>query len=121
MSEGGEVHLVAGLTTHIGRGRKNQVRLATDKGVSRDHCTIVRRGDRWFVMDRGSARGTLVNGMATAGQQRLRDGDTLQIGATALTFRCDVADPGGPDGPLLPLHLGDTPAGAEGFDDWFVD
>lgn len=38
--------------------------------VSINHCAIVRVGQRYFVIDRGSRLGTIVNGVAIGGQAR---------------------------------------------------
>lgn len=43
--------------------------------VSRNHCSIEREGDRFFVRDRGSTLGTIVNGVPLGAKKR----DSLMI------------------------------------------
>ncbi|HKI36247.1 MAG TPA: FHA domain-containing protein, partial [Gemmataceae bacterium] len=60
-------------------------------GVSRRHAEIERSGDQYFIEDKGSRNGTLVNGERLAGKRPLRDGDRIAIGNIELRF---CADPG---------------------------
>jgi pSer/pThr/pTyr-binding forkhead associated (FHA) protein len=62
-----------------------------DKGppfnVSREHFQIERRGDGFFLVDRGSACGTLVEGVIVGrdragGEVRLEDGDVIIVGTS---------------------------------------
>ena len=50
----------------------NEVGLSdeTTDQVSLNHCAIVRVGSRYFLIDRGSRRGTIVNGVAVGGHAR---------------------------------------------------
>jgi hypothetical protein len=57
-----------------------------DTTVSRQHAAVVRRGDRWWVLDLGSTNGTRVNGI-TAAEQPLSDGDEIEFGEVLVTFR----------------------------------
>lgn len=57
-----------------------------DSTVSREHAAVVRRGDRWWVLDLGSTNGTRVNGR-TAAEQPLDDGDSIELGDVVVTFR----------------------------------
>jgi hypothetical protein len=57
-----------------------------DTTVSRQHAAVVRRGDRWWVLDLGSTNGTRVNGI-TAAEQPLSDGDEIEFGEVVVTFR----------------------------------
>jgi hypothetical protein len=55
--------------------------------VSREHFQIERRNDAFYLVDRGSACGTLVEGITvggyrTGGQQRLEDGDVIVVGTS---------------------------------------
>jgi pSer/pThr/pTyr-binding forkhead associated (FHA) protein len=59
-----------------------------DRAVSRPHCRFSKRGDNWFVMDLGSANGTMLNGTpVTADSRQMKDGDVLVVGETTLLFR----------------------------------
>lgn len=57
-----------------------------DSTVSREHAAVVRRGDRWWVLDLGSTNGTRVNGR-TAGEHALADGDVIELGDVEVSFR----------------------------------
>jgi pSer/pThr/pTyr-binding forkhead associated (FHA) protein len=77
---------VARLT--IGRRASNDVVLDWDSRVSRVHAALERVGGEWAIMDDGiSHNGTWVNGERITGRRRLRDGDTISVGATVVVFR----------------------------------
>jgi hypothetical protein len=57
----------------------------SDANASRRHAEIVRVDDDWYVVDLGSTNGTSVNGQRIE-RVRLDDGDTIEIGATRLTY-----------------------------------
>jgi pSer/pThr/pTyr-binding forkhead associated (FHA) protein len=77
----------------IGRRSGNDIALDWDTEVSRVHAALERAGDDWLVVDDGLSRnGTWVNGARVTGQQRLRDGDVISIGATALAFVAPAGD-----------------------------
>jgi hypothetical protein len=76
----------------IGRGPANDVALGWDTEVSRLHAELERLGGEWTVVDDGLSRnGTWLNGQRVGGRQRLRDGDVVQVGRTAVAIR--VPDP----------------------------
>lgn len=66
--------------------------------VSREHFQIELRDDEYFLVDRGSACGTLVEGIAVGkdragGEVRLTDGDVIIVGTSgsAYVFKFVVA------------------------------
>ncbi len=73
-----------GLT--IGRGRDNTVRISYDGQVSRDHCRLSVRGDRYFVTDLHSVSGTWVNGERIV-ERELLGGEEIAVGATVFFFQ----------------------------------
>ena len=76
----------------VGRSPGNDVALAWDTEVSRLHAELERLGDEWTVTDDGLSRnGSYVNGQRIQGRQRLRDGDVLQVGRTAIAYRVPEA------------------------------
>jgi pSer/pThr/pTyr-binding forkhead associated (FHA) protein len=76
-----------GLIT-LGRRTGNDIPLAWDTQVSRAHAAIECIGGEWAIADDGLSRnGTYVNGTRIHGHVRLRDGDTIRCGETALLFR----------------------------------
>jgi hypothetical protein len=52
--------------------------------VSREHATVRVAGDHLELEDNGSRNGTLVNGKAVTGRQRLEPGDVVEVGGERL-------------------------------------
>ena len=72
-------------------GRRGDVRLDWDDEVSRVHAALERLGEEWLLSDDGLSRnGTWVNGERVTGRRRLRDGDVITAGRTAIAFRAPV-------------------------------
>lgn len=69
----------------IGRLQGSEVEIA-DKGASRRHAEIRRRGGDFVIVDLGSTNGTLVN-ESPISEQVLQEGDRITIGRTVLEFR----------------------------------
>jgi serine phosphatase RsbU (regulator of sigma subunit) len=61
-------------------------------GVSRQHAAIEREGDEFFLEDKGSRNGTLLNGKVLSGRRALRNDDRIDICGVELTFRADRED-----------------------------
>ncbi len=78
---------------HIGRAPSNDLVL-NDVHVSRHHAYIGRRGNKWVIVDKGSANGTFVNGMQTRGPQVIQPGDVLQIGSVKILVQPSDDDHG---------------------------
>ncbi len=76
---------LTGPVTVLGRGQEADVQVA-DTGVSRRHCELRLDADGARLVDLGSTNGTRVNGRRVS-ETRLRDGDRVELGATALVFR----------------------------------
>ena len=72
-------------TTLIGRSPECQIFL-DDVTVSRRHAVLVEREGGFAIEDQGSLNGTFVNRRRIEGEQRLTDGDEVQIGKYRLTF-----------------------------------
>ena len=75
---------------NIGRGPSCEIVLS-DRVVSREHATILRQEDGYYLFDLDSKNGTFVNGEAVEGSQTLQDGDEIQI---ALRFRLTFVEAG---------------------------
>jgi LSD1 subclass zinc finger protein len=69
--------------TRVTIGRKGAEITLNDPEASRRHCTLTVYDDLVFVQDLGSANGTLVNNRVI-NETILRNGETLQVGATIL-------------------------------------
>ena len=71
----------------IGRSLDADVCLAWDPSVSSVHAEAVPLGAHWLIGDDGVSRnGTFVNGERLKGRRRLRDGDVVRVGRTAVAF-----------------------------------
>jgi hypothetical protein len=71
----------------IGRSGECDLALTWDEGVSRVHAQLERVGPGWALVDGGLSRnGSFVNGERVHDRRRLRDGDTLRLGETALLY-----------------------------------
>jgi S1-C subfamily serine protease/pSer/pThr/pTyr-binding forkhead associated (FHA) protein len=90
---------VAGRRFAIGRGDDNDLRIpASDKRTSRNHAELIRDSGGWVVRDPGSATGVWLDARRIAGPARLKDGQTLTIGAQVARVTLDgVASPGRDD------------------------
>jgi pSer/pThr/pTyr-binding forkhead associated (FHA) protein len=76
----------------LGRSADCDVALTWDGEVSRLHAEVERVGSEWLIVDDGlSSNGTFVSGERVAGRRRLRDGEIVLVGATALAFRQPAA------------------------------
>ncbi|HEY6759096.1 MAG TPA: FHA domain-containing protein [Baekduia sp.] len=72
----------------LGRATASAVALSWDGEVSRVHASLERLGDEWTLVDDGLSRnGSFVEGERVRGRRRLRDGDLIVLGATAIVFR----------------------------------
>ena len=80
----------------LGRSPDATIRL-TDAGVSRQHATVRRDGNLYWVSDLGSANGSFVNDVAVTTARALRHGDRIQIGTCLFIFETDEGE-----------HLGNT-------------
>jgi pSer/pThr/pTyr-binding forkhead associated (FHA) protein len=107
--EGQVIVTLGGERVTVGRGAGCEVCLAWDGDVSRVHAELDLIGGVWTVSDDGLSRnGTFVNGERATGRRRLRDGDSIRLGATLVTFR----DPS--KGEIGETRLaGDAPPGAK--------
>ena len=79
----------------IGRDPKCHLR-PTSQTISKCHCALVVRDDRFFVKDLKSTNGTFVNDEQLHGERELNDGDSIKIGPLEFLARFDVqaAKPG---------------------------
>lgn len=89
-SGAGSRHTLRDGDTTIGRDPGNMIALA-DSLATRRHAAITVAGEEVSVRDLGSSNGTWVNGARLTAAQRLRDGDTIDIGQTRFEFRRRVA------------------------------
>lgn len=91
-AEGERVIPLQARVTVLGRGSEADLRVA-DTGVSRLHAEVRLEGQTVTLVDLDSTNGTSVNGRRISSAV-LRDGDTVELGATRLVFR--EPDGGGP-------------------------
>ena len=70
----------------IGRDRTNNISLAGDHYISRNHAWILQNKGKFWIEDIGSANGTLLNGRPVSVRTQLSSGDRLIFGKTELIF-----------------------------------
>lgn len=81
----GEIFSLGAGKLMIGRASDCDVFL-DDVTVSRHHATITVEGDTAVLVDLGSMNGTYINRRRMEGEERLEDGDEVQVGKFRLTF-----------------------------------
>jgi pSer/pThr/pTyr-binding forkhead associated (FHA) protein len=79
----------------FGRGAECHIRPNSD-WVSRQHCMLSVTTDGTLIRDLGSRNGTLVNGVRLVGEQRLNQGDQLQVGPIVFEVDLNGTDDGAP-------------------------
>jgi predicted component of type VI protein secretion system len=97
VSSGGEAPrsvALAGELTVVGRSPEADLQLE-DEGVSWNHLEIERRGEVLMATDLDSRNGTALNGEPLDRPRRLRNGDTLIVGAHRLEVSVGPATPVG--------------------------
>jgi DNA-binding NtrC family response regulator len=76
-------------TTTLGRSSGCTIQLLDEK-VSRQHTSVLKRGDRWVLKDEGSSNGTGLNGRLLLESQELTPGDEVAIGNNLMLFDPDL-------------------------------
>lgn len=74
----------------LGRSAGNDLVYPDDAGLSRLHMVVERRGDDWYVEDKGSKNGTLVNSIRISEATRLQPGDRVTAGHLVIEFGLPV-------------------------------
>jgi pSer/pThr/pTyr-binding forkhead associated (FHA) protein len=69
--------------TSIGRAASNTIVLP-DGFASAEHVLIIRREGKWWLEDRGSRNGTLLNDVVLEGTAVISAGDIIAVGGTQL-------------------------------------
>jgi FHA domain len=70
----------------IGRAESCDVGLFGDNTVERTHARILRRGDRYLLVDADTLGGTFLNGLRITEPTPLRSGDEIRVGKNRLRF-----------------------------------
>jgi pSer/pThr/pTyr-binding forkhead associated (FHA) protein len=76
--------LTAGVFS-IGRDAGSGI-VIREPAVSRTHAEVRAEGDH-YVLQANGATGTRLNGIPVTGPEQLADGDSIEVGSAALTFR----------------------------------
>ena len=105
----GAQHPIDGAVT-IGRDDSADLQLP-DKTISRRHAALRIEGDTAVVSDLGSRNGTYVNGDSLEDPRRLREGDSLQMGATVLEVRSASGETVPFPPPVTPTEVHPAPDG----------
>jgi len=85
----------------IGRSQECHLRLLS-RLVSHLHCAVAQWSGRVLLRDLKSTNGTYLNGEPVKGEVIVHDGDALQVGRFAFTFRIPAA--AGDSGRHQPSH-----------------
>lgn len=85
----GEVYPLRAVTT-LGRAPTSSVVLK-DAFASTEHASITLREGRWWLEDRNSRNGTILNGEPLKGSVIVTDGDIITIGNTHFRITLDPA------------------------------
>lgn len=77
--------------TTLGRAGSSDILLDLDTLTSRHHALLKRDSDRYFIYDRRSANGVMVNGEKIVSETayEIKDGDYITIGEYELIFHLD--------------------------------
>ncbi|MBI3880404.1 MAG: adenylate/guanylate cyclase domain-containing protein [Verrucomicrobia bacterium] len=75
----------------IGRAPTNQIALADDRASRRHALVHAQEQHEYWLVDLGSSNGTLLNGRRVSQPTLLHDGDRIEVGASALSFRQSAA------------------------------
>ena len=104
-------------TCALGRSSSNDI-VIDDGKVSRRHALVHKQDDaQYWVIDLGSGNGTYLNGRRVIQPTQLSNGDSLQLGDHALSFRQIAQRPFGRGdlaGRPLPWPAGCAPSTATG-------
>ena len=84
----GSVHEVDQRRVVLGRSRDCDIQL-NDANASRRHAELRQEGASYWIVDLGSTNGIEVNGKRVK-RAKLRDGDSITIGSTEVTFGRDT-------------------------------
>lgn len=76
--------------TEIGRSADNDIVLEENR-ISRKHAEIVKEGDVYFIVDKGSGNGTRLNGERIQ-KEPLKDGDKIGLGESILEVEYETTD-----------------------------
>ncbi len=90
----------------LGRHPNNSIQLL-DRIVSKEHCVVEYRNNRWYLRDLGSLNGTYVNEQRVAGEALLHHGDQIALGNTRAIFHelSAATAPAAPGNGLFPTGL----------------
>ncbi len=91
LSDGAVIKLVP--FTTLGRAESNNITV-TDPYASGEHALLAWRGGQWWLEDRDSRNGTLLNEIAVEEPLVISHGDVIGIGQVRLKFElCDALEP----------------------------
>jgi threonine synthase len=98
----GEAFSVTDDRSILGRSSDAAVRLV-HASVSRLHARVLRDGERYYLEDVGSSRGTYVNGERVVGRAQIVNGDAIRVGDVSLRFMLvEETEPVSGEGRRLP-------------------
>lgn len=98
-------------TNSVGRVPENDIQI-DDQSISRNHATLKREGDDWYVEDLGAKNKTFVNEKPIEPNKpvQLKDGTTLHFGYVAVKFHVKKAAQSGNETLAVDLNNPDIAA-----------
>lgn len=72
----------------LGRGPTNSI-ILQDSFASNEHALLTMRGGQWWLEDRASSNGTLLNGYAIEGPVVVSSGDVIGVGQLELKLELE--------------------------------
>jgi hypothetical protein len=72
----------------LGRGPTNSI-ILSDSFSSNEHALVTLRGGQWWLEDRGSSNGTLLNGYRIEGPVVISSGDVIGLGQIELKLELE--------------------------------
>lgn len=82
----GQEYNLQGYSVSLGREIGNDVALATDRAISRQHAVVLCIDNQFFIEDMASKNGTWLNGTRVGHRAELTSGDEIRLGMTRLVF-----------------------------------
>ncbi|QDV37206.1 FHA domain-containing protein [Tautonia plasticadhaerens] len=83
----GRSYLLATRVSRLGLDERAEVGLFGDSSVARRHAEIERDAQGYVLRNRDDRGRTRLNGRPVVGEERLKDGDRVELGRTTLVFR----------------------------------
>lgn len=87
----GELIVIDKMEVSLGKSSDNDVVIADNRAISKRHAFIVWEDEQYYIVDRGSANGTFINGMEVLKEERteLANGDAILLADEKFLFKME--------------------------------